>query len=100
MSNLTHFHHEHEKSYGATPRETAVQLQRLARTLQALASCWSNASPQVRDVLSPYEGAEDLNSETAIQLDGVLFLEGEGEPAEMTRITRELRNLAALVLGR
>ena len=95
MSNLTHFHHEHEKFYGAAPRETAVQLQRHARTLQALAIRWSNATPQVRDVLSPYEGAEDLNSEAAIQLDGVLFLEGEGEPAEMTRITRELRNLAA-----
>ncbi len=95
MSNLTYFHHEHEKFYGAAPRETAVVLQRHARTIQSLAAGWSNATPQPRDVLSPYEGAEDLNTETAIQLDGVLFLEGEGEPAEITRIKRELRDLAA-----
>ncbi|HYL51490.1 MAG TPA: hypothetical protein VEZ15_05935 [Acidimicrobiia bacterium] len=95
MSNLTHFHREHEKFYGAAPRETAVSLQRHARALQALADRWSNAGAQVREVVSPYEAAEDLNAEAAIQLDGVLFLEGEGEPPEITRIKRELRDLAA-----
>jgi hypothetical protein len=97
MSNLTHFHHEHEKFYGAAPRESALLLQRHARTLQALADRWSHVNVQEREVFSPYEGAEDLNSETAIQLDGVLFLEGEGEgePAEIARIKRDLRGLAA-----
>ncbi len=95
MSNLTHFHREHEKFYGAAPRETAVLLQRHARTLQSLADRWSHIAVRDREVLSPYEGAEDLNSETAIQLDGVLFLEGEGEPAEVARIKRDLRGLAA-----
>jgi hypothetical protein len=94
MSNLTHFHREHEKFYGAAPRETAVALQRHARTLQALADRWSSTASQTRSVFSPYEGAEDLNADAAVQLDGVLFLEGEGEPAEIARIKRELRALA------
>jgi hypothetical protein len=96
MSNLTHFHHEHEKFYGAAPRENAVLLQRHARTLQSLANRWSTVAPRVEhQAFSPYEGAEDLNTATAIQLDGVLFLEGEGEPAEIAHIKRDLRTLAA-----
>jgi hypothetical protein len=96
MSNLTHFHHEHEKFYGAAPRESAVMLQRHARTLQSLAHRWSTVTPrQGGPAFSPYEGAEDLNTHTAIQLDGVLFLEGEGEPAEIAHIKRDLRHLAA-----
>src|SRR5690349_8233723 len=95
MSNLTRFHREHEKFYGAAPREAAISLQRHARTLQALADRWSTASASRRNAISPYEGAEDLNTDTAVQLDGVLFLEGEGEPAEITRLKRELRALAA-----
>ena len=95
MSNLTHFHREHEQFYGAAPRETAVLLQRHARALQALADRWRRATLHERDVVSPYEGAEDLNAAAAIQLSGVLFLEGEGEPAEIGRIKRDLRGLAA-----
>jgi hypothetical protein len=41
--------------------------------------------------LSPYEGAEDLNSAAALQLDGVLFMGGEGRPAEITHLIRDLR---------
>jgi hypothetical protein len=95
MSNLTHFHREHEKFYGVAPREQAVTLQRHARTLQALADTWSVAVPGERSAFSPYEGAEDLNSPAAIQLDGVLFLEGEGKPAEIARLEREVRTLAS-----
>ncbi len=95
MSNLTHFHREHEKYYGAAPRENAIVLQRHARALQALADRWSSTAPQLHIAFSPYEGTEDLNSETAIQLDGVLFMEGEGEPAEIAHLKRDLRNLAS-----
>jgi hypothetical protein len=45
-------------------------------------------------VLSPFEGAEDLNAPDAVQLDGVLFLEGEGQPPEITRLIRDLRTIA------
>jgi len=94
MMNLTRFHREHEEFYASSPREFAVTLQRHARTLQALADRWTTAEPSARAVLSPYEGAEDLNSPVAVQLDGVLFLEGEGRPAELTPILRDLRNAA------
>lgn len=94
MMNLTRFHREHEKFYGSSPRELAVTLQRHSRTLQALADQWSTTEASTRSVLSPYEGAEDLNSPAAVQLDGVLFLEGEGRPAEIGHLIRDLRNAA------
>ena len=92
--NLSKFHRDHEKYYSSLPREQAVVLQRHARTLQALADRWSTAEPTHRPVLSPYEAAEDLNAPDAIQLEGVLFLEGEGRPAEITKLIRDLRTLA------
>jgi hypothetical protein len=95
MMNLTKFHREHEKFYASSPREFAVTLQRHARTLQALADQWSTADgSSSRAAFSPYEGAEDLNSQAALQLDGVLFLEGEGRPAEISHLIRDLRNAA------
>jgi len=65
MMNLTRFHREHEKFYASSPREFAVTLQRHARTLLALADQWSTTEASTRAVLSPYEGAEDLNSSAA-----------------------------------
>lgn len=94
MMNLTKFHREHEKFYASSPRELAVTLQRHARTLQALADQWSTTEISTRVALSPYEGAEDLNSPAALQLDGVLFLEGEGRPGEISHLIRDLRNAA------
>jgi hypothetical protein len=92
--NLTHFHREHEKFYGQEPRADAVTLQRHARALQGLADRWSVAVPEAQTALSPFEGSNDLNDPTALQLAGVLFMEGEGEPAEITKIKNELRTFA------
>ena len=94
MLNLTTYHREHEKFYASAPRELAVTLQRHARSLQALADTWATAQPPNRTPLSPYEGAEDLNSPAALQLDGVLFMEGEGRPAELANLVRDLRTVA------
>ena len=91
MLNLSRFHREHEKFYASAPRQQAVILQGHGRTLCALADRWDTAAPSVRVAFSPFEGAEDLNDPAALQLDGVLFMEGEGEPAEITRIKRELQ---------
>ncbi len=44
--------------------------------------------------MSPFAGSEDLNREAATALDGVLFVEGEGRPAELTAMIRELRDQA------
>jgi hypothetical protein len=89
--NLSRFHREHERFYASSPLETALRLQRHARALQALADRWTTAVPSEHPAPSPYAGAEDLNSEAATALDGVLFLEGEGRPAEMTAMIGELR---------
>ena len=93
IENLSRFHREHEKFYAQRPREQAVLVQRHARTLSVLADRWSGVDVARIDALNPFEGAEDLNVGDALQLDGVLFMEGSGEPVELTRITRDLRTL-------
>jgi hypothetical protein len=95
MLNLTAAHREHEKFYSVSPREQAVVLQRHSRTLHALADRWLATRPTEHEALSPYESAEDLNSRVATQLDGVLFMEGEGEPTEIIGMKRLLRAMAA-----
>ena len=95
IANLSRYHREHEKFYASVPREQAVELQRHARALLALADQWSAAEPERRPAFSPFEGAPDLNAGVAVQLDGVLFMEGEGEPAEITHLKRDLRTIAA-----
>jgi hypothetical protein len=97
--NLSHFHREHEKFYASAPRERAVALQRHARTLHALADRWAAATPSTAPPLSPYAGADDLNDPAALQLEGVLFMEGEGEPPELTHLIRDLRTTAEDYLG-
>jgi hypothetical protein len=92
--NLSRFHREHEKFYASAPRELAVTLQRHARTLHALADRWSTAEPSPQVAASPFAGTEDLNDPVAVQLDGVLFMEGEGAPAELTHLVRQLRSTA------
>ena len=92
--NLSRFHREHEKFYASSPRERAVTLQRHARTLHALADRWASTTPSTAPPLSPYAGADDLNDPAALQLDGVLFMEGEGQPAELTHLIRDLRTTA------
>jgi hypothetical protein len=92
--NLSQFHRDHEKFYGQEPRAHAVTLQRHARALQALADRWTAITPQTQESFSPFEGSRDLNDPAALQLDGVLFMEGEGEPTEITNIKVELRQLA------
>jgi hypothetical protein len=91
MLNLSRVHREHEKFYSSAPRRQAVTLQRHARTLLALADKWTTDNPSPAPVLSPFAGADDLNAEVAIELDGVLFMEGEGRPTEITRLIAELR---------
>lgn len=94
MLNVTAFHREHEKFYSVSPREQAVALQRHSRTLHALADRWLTTGPEPSTTGGPYEGSPDLNAPAALQLDGVLFMEGGGEPGEITRLKRDLRTLA------
>ena len=93
--NLSRFHREHEKYYSTAPLDDAIGLQRTSQSLMALAERWSCAEPGARSAASPFAGAEDLNDERAIEAAGILFMEGEGEPAEIARIKRDLRAAAA-----
>ena len=95
MLNMTEFHHEHEKFYSVSPREQAVTLQRHSRTLHALADRWTTPRVPQNRVTARYAGAPDLNAPVATQLDGVLFMEGEGEPSEITQLKRDLRLYAS-----
>jgi TPR repeat protein len=88
--NLARYHREHEKFYARAPLEEAAALQRTSAALRALAEHWSTVDPRKPEVASPFSGAEDLNDERAIELAGILFMEGEGEPAEIKRIKAEL----------
>ena len=94
-ANLSHYHREHEQYYSQAPLADALCLQRIARTLLALAERWATAKPAAVPAASPFAGASDLNDERAIETSGVLFMEGEGEPAEITRIKAELQAMAA-----
>jgi hypothetical protein len=91
MLNLATYHHEHEKYYASQPLEKAVELQRASCVLLTLADRWSQIEPGEPKHGNPYLGAEDLNELSTIQHTGVLFLEGEGEPAEITTLKRDLK---------
>jgi TPR repeat protein len=89
--NLARYHREHEKFYARAPLEEAASLQRTSAALRALAERWSTVDPVAPQAAAPFSGAEDLNDERAIELAGILFMEGEGEPAEIARIKAELQ---------
>jgi hypothetical protein len=97
--NLAAFHKQHERFYASSPLESALRLQRHARALLALADRWATVEPSTQVGVSPFQGAEDLNSEAATALDGVLFMEGEGRPAEITAMMGELRADAETFAG-
>jgi hypothetical protein len=94
--NPSTYHREHEKVCASSPRELAGTLQRHARTLQALADHWSTTSPvpATSPTSNPYVGAEDLNSAAALQLDGVLCMERQGQPPEIAHLISDLRTFA------
>jgi hypothetical protein len=95
IENLSRTHREHELYYSQAPLDDAVTLQRISRTLKALAGHWRKAAPLEIDGANRYAGCDDLNVQAAIEQLGVLFLEGEGEPGEISRIKRELATQAA-----
>jgi hypothetical protein len=94
IGNLASFHREHEKYYSQAPLRQAVDVQAASRVLKALADRWSNAAPADHPAASPFAGARDLNPPGLAAEEGVLFMEGEGEPAEIKRLRRDLETLA------
>jgi hypothetical protein len=95
MLNLSRFHRQHERHYALAPLESALALGRAARTLTTLADRWTEAPAPAGDrVRVPFAGCEDLNDPAVIPSDGVLFMEGEGEPAELARLRRDVTAIA------
>jgi hypothetical protein len=94
IGNLSKFHREHEKFYAQAPLRQAVEVECASRVLKALADCWSSVSPTDRPVASPFAGSPDLNPPGLTAERGVLFMEGEGEPAEIKQLRRDLEALA------
>ena len=93
--NLSTYHREHEKFYAQDPLQRAIALQQASRVLLTLADHWRviEAKPPSAGSFA-YLGCEDLNETGVIQQSGVLFLEGEGEPAMITRLKRDLGSMA------
>jgi hypothetical protein len=94
VSNLARYHREHEKFYSAAPLEEALFLQQTSRTLKALAERWRVVEPSPGPGAARFAGAPDLNDPRAVETSGVLFMEGEGEPAEIAAIKGELAQRA------
>jgi hypothetical protein len=94
IGNLARFHHEHEQFYAQSPLRDALALESHSRALRALAAHWRDAQPNAGQLPNPYAGAEDLNAPGLVAESGVLFMEGQGEPAEIARLEGDLRTLA------
>ncbi len=94
IENLARFHREHEKFYSQAPLRDAAEIQAASRVLKALGGRFTEVAPSGHPAASPFAGAEDLNAPGLVAESGVLFMEGEGEPAELVRMKRELATLA------
>ena len=94
VSNLSKYHREHEKFYGQAPLKTAIEIQDASKTLKTLADKWINLQRTEKAEGNPYMGCEDLNEKATIQHDGLLFMEGEGEPTEITQLKRKMKNIS------
>jgi hypothetical protein len=95
IGNLARFHHEHEKFYSQAPLRQAGDIQAISRALKSLAGQWSTVGRSEHPLPSPFAGAEDLNPPGLVGESGILFMEGEGEPAELKRLKRDLEAVAA-----
>jgi hypothetical protein len=92
--NLSKYHREHEKYYSKAPLEQAIEIQEASLALKTLADRWTKIEPQQSKKKNPFAGCEDINETRTIQYNGILFMEGEGEPPELKRFIRDLRALA------
>jgi hypothetical protein len=95
ISNLSTYHREHEKFYGQAPLKTAIKIQETSKTLKILTDRWNGIKDIKKREGNPYIGCEDLNEQSTVQHDGLLFMEGEGEPSEIFQLKRKLKNIAS-----
>ncbi|WP_142213180.1 hypothetical protein [Streptomyces sp. SLBN-118] len=94
IDNLARFHREHEKYYSQAPLRQAGELQARSRALKSLADWWSDVQAGEQTSAIAFAGTEDLNAPGLVAESGILFMEGEDEPAELRRLKREVGMIA------
>jgi hypothetical protein len=101
LDNIATYHREHERYYTWQKMEMAADVSREANRLKVVADVWlagdGGAPSGATDFSDPrYQaaGCEDLNARSAIAGIGVLFMEGQGEPAEIRTLKAKLRGLS------
>lgn len=90
LRNIATYHREHERYYTVYKMQEAATLAQEANRLKVVADVWlGHGKPLDQpgvDFTDPRyraAGCNDLNALSAIPSIGVLFMEGEGEPAEL-----------------
>lgn len=99
LLQVARYHQQHERFYAMEGLEVAARLRREANALKALADRWNDAtsaaaSPASDDPRFHAAGCADLNAQAAVASAGILFMEGENEPEEMTALKRRLTGFA------
>jgi hypothetical protein len=99
LDNIATYHREHERYYTVHKYESALELAREANKLRVVADAWLCGDkplpsyPGTDFDLPPFRaaGCDDLNPLPAIATIGILFMEGQGEPAEIRTLKAKLR---------
>ncbi|QKG22359.1 hypothetical protein [Actinomadura verrucosospora] len=93
MLQVARAHREHERFHSLAKLEEAAALRRDSNVLKMLADHWSDAGAMRAGPADPRHGAvgcPDLNGPAVVTATGVLFMEGESEPAELTAMKARL----------
>lgn len=100
LANIAAYHREHERFYTQNQLALAADLSREANRLKVVADVWLRPGPAPAatvDFADPrYQaaGCDDLNALSAIAGIGILFMEGQAEPAEIRGLKAKLRGQA------
>ena len=100
LANIAAYHREHERFYTQNQLAMAAELSREANRLKVVADVWlkpaaaRHAQVDFDDPRYQAAGCDDLNALSAIAGIGVLFMEGQGEPAEIRGLKAKLRGQA------
>lgn len=100
LRNIATYHREHERFYTFYEMKEALDICGESNRLKTVATVWIDEAPLAAlsgDFADPRfqaVGCVDLNALRAIAGIGVLFMEGEQEPAEIRRIKANLAYLA------
>lgn len=99
LLGIAEYHREHERFYASEGLRQALSLRQDAEALKRLADRWldrdAGEGGTESDATFQAMGSPDLNDWAAIATSGILFMEGEGEPAEIGRLRERLRGQGA-----